>query len=128
MLKQFLWPPNVKKCSAPIIFIFGLFEAISGFTPWLRTSLKIYLCSVYLIALVVSYIISVLIHAYQEIKRLSGNNIGLQKQYKENLKEIERLKRYSKEDQQNIISIFTLLGEIKQEIQHLEDKNNGKSN
>lgn len=128
MLKQFLWPPNVKKYSAPIIFIIGLFETISGFTSWISTSLKIYLCSAYLIALIISYIISVLIHAYQEIKRLSGNNIGLQKQYKENLKEIKRLKRYSKEDQQNIIAIFTLLGEIKQEIKHLEDKNNGKSN
>lgn len=83
--------------------------------------MKHYALIAYLIVTVVSYILSVLIHAFQEIKKLTANNIGLTSQYKKDQKEIKQLKIYSNGNQQTIDLIFTLLGQIKQKIEDLKD-------
>lgn len=121
ILKQFLWPPNVKKFYAPISLLLTVILAIADLSTWLNNQMKHYALIAYLIVTVVSYILSVLIHAFQEIKKLTANNIGLTSQYKKDQKEIKQLKIYSNGNQQTIDLIFTLLGQIKQKIEDLKD-------
>lgn len=125
ILKQFLWPPNVKKFYAPISFLLAVIVTIADLTTWLSNALKGYVVIAYLIITIIVYIISVLVHAFQEIEALTQSKRGLINQYRNDQREIKQLKAYSNENQQTINTILILLGQIKQEIEDLKDRSNG---